>query len=90
MVEGVCMRGDMCGMGACIVGGMCGRGGMCDRGHAWCGGVHGRGACMAGGCAWQILRDTVNEREVRIPLECILVSEIQTAKILRSFGFTYI
>ena len=31
-------------------------------------GVHGRG------CAWQILRDTVNERAVHILLECILVS----------------
>ena len=31
---------------------------------------------MAGGRrAWQILRDTVNERSVRILLECILVSE---------------
>ena len=49
--------------------------------HAWQGGMHvegGRGhalqgACMAGGCAWQILRDTVNERAVRTLLECILV-----------------
>ena len=61
-------------------------------GHAWQGGVHGRGACMAGGhawqgvcvaggvhgggCAWQILRDTVNERAVCILLECILVMNI--------------
>ena len=49
------------------------------------GGVHGRGGyvwwgvCMAGGHAWQgghvwqILRNTVNERAVRILLECILV-----------------
>ena len=43
--------------------------------------VAGRGACMvAGGCAWlprgglrRIRRDTVNERAVRILLECILV-----------------
>ena len=28
---------------------------------------------MRGGGAWQILRDTVNERAVRILLECILV-----------------
>ena len=28
---------------------------------------------MAGGHAWQILRDTVNERAVCILLECILV-----------------
>ena len=45
------------------------------------GGVEGggtcvwRGACVAGvGHAWQILRDTVNERAVRILLECILVN----------------
>ena len=43
---GVCMAGDMCGWGACVVGGMHG------RGHAWW------GACMVGdmcgrGCAWQ-------------------------------------
>ena len=31
------------------------------------GGIHGRGR------AWQILRDTVNERAVCILLECILV-----------------
>ena len=51
-----------------MVGGMHGRGGM-----------HRRGACMAGGmhgiCTpfrW-ILQDAVNERVVRILLECILV-----------------
>ena len=38
-------------------------------GHAW-GGVGVRG----GGHAWQILRDMVNERVVRILLECILVN----------------
>ena len=44
------------------------------------GDVCGRGACVAGGHVlqegghvWQILRDTVNERAVRILLECILV-----------------
>ena len=41
----------------------------------------GVGACMAEGRAWQppprqILRDTVNERAVRILLECILVFDI--------------
>ena len=66
-------------------GGMRGReGGMRDRRRAW------QGACMAvghtwqgEGCAWQgacmpqqILRDTVNERAVRILLECILVLNI--------------
>ena len=49
-----------CGGGACMAGRMCGRG-VCM------GGVHGRG------CAWQILRDTVNERVVGILLKCILV-----------------
>ena len=45
---------------------MAGGGGGC----AW----QGKGACMAGGGrVWQILRDTVNERAVRILLECILV-----------------
>ena len=49
--------------GACMAG---------QGGHAWW------GACVAGECAWhahplQILRDTVNERAVRILLECILV-----------------
>ena len=30
------------------------------------------GVCRGEGHAWQILRDTVNERAVRILLECIL------------------
>ena len=43
------------------------------------GSVHRGGSCMVGGMrgrgrAWQILRDTVNERAVRIQLECILVN----------------
>ena len=46
-----------------MAGGMCGSGG-----------VYGRGVCVAGGHAWQIPRDTVNERAVRILLECILVT----------------
>ena len=36
-----------------------------------------KGACMVkgGGCAWDMMRygDTINERVVRILLECILV-----------------
>ena len=48
------------------------QGGIHDRGHAWGGCVHGGGG---GACVpQQILRDTVNERAVRILLECILVS----------------
>ena len=62
------------GMWGCVAGGMHG------AGRAWgaCM-VGGGGACMAGGVCggggrvWQIQRDTVNERAVRILLECILV-----------------
>ena len=50
-------------------------------GHVWQG---AGGACVAGGCAWQILRDTVNERVVRILLECIpVINAFKT--ILRFF-----
>ena len=53
-------------------------------GHAWLlEGMHGQGACVvAGGCAWlqggmhRIRQDTVNERAVRILLECILVLKV--------------
>ena len=71
------MHGRRACMGVCMAGGMHGRGlvwqgGICDRGS-----LCGRGACMAGVCMpctpWQILWDTVNERAVRILLECILV-----------------
>ena len=55
-----------------MAGGMCGRGrGVCGRG-CMAGGMQGRGACVP----QQILRDTVNERAVRILLECILVKAI--------------
>ena len=70
--QGACMAGGggvhgrgACMMGACIAGG---------------GGMHGRGCAWQVGCAWQdcaawqILRDVVNERAVRILLECILVA----------------
>ena len=49
------------------------------------GGIHGRGACIAGGHAWHArppcpadttrYGDTVNERAVRILLECIIVQD---------------
>ena len=42
------------------------------RGKGGWRGCMAEGVCMAGG-VWQILRDTVNERAVRILLECILV-----------------
>ena len=77
--QGVCMAGGMCGRGAYMAGGHA-----WWRGHVWqgacmVGGMHssGRGACVAGGVCmmlghvWQILRDMVNERAVRILLECI-------------------
>ena len=85
MAEG-CMAGDMCGrgcawQGACMAGGMCG---WVAGGHAWWGGMCGRGgACVAGGMRGMSPADTtrygdrVNERAVRILLECILfISEI--------------
>ena len=87
MVTGVCVVVRE----ACMVaGGMCGCS-MWGWGMHGCwgacvvaGGVHGcwgvcvvEGACMvAGGCVHRIRRDTVNERAVRILLECILVNFI--------------
>ena len=76
------------GMCGCQGGGMRGCWGCAwflgwQRGHAWqrgCGkgGMHGKGeACMAkGGHVWDMMRyrDTINERAVRILLECILVT----------------
>ena len=72
----------MCDRGVCMAGGMCGMGvhggGMCGREVCMVGGMHGRGACIVGGPCMaggmhgmhtpfrQILRDTVNERVVRI------------------------
>ena len=61
---GVCLSTE----GVCMVeGGMCGGGVHGGGGHAWQGGIH------ATHTPQQILRDTVNERAVRILLECILV-----------------
>ena len=53
---------SVCDREVCVAGGVHG------RGCAWQGGVHGKQALPQ-----QILRDTVNERAVRILLECILV-----------------
>ena len=73
--------GGVCGCrGGVVAGGMRG----CHRGHVWLlGGMHGcQGVCVVvGGHVWWlggggvhgIRRDTVNERAVRILLECILV-----------------
>ena len=60
------MAGGSCG-GGCVAEGACMAGGVC-------GGV----ACMAGGVRGRNLRDTVNERAVRILLECILVNVVCT------------
>ena len=83
-MAGVYMAGGMCGWGVCMAGGgHASQGGVCGwgacmaeglafmaGGHAWQGGMHGGGgACVP----QQILRDTVNERAVRILLECILI-----------------
>ena len=64
-------------------GGMCGGGGGCAWWglHAWQGHVWG-GVCLP----WQIAMDTVNERAVRILLECILVVSVcRDSYRLRSF-----
>ena len=73
--RGVHGRGMHAWQGACVVGGVH------DGGHAWQGGacmvagVHGRGgACVP----QQILWDMVNERVVRILLECILVAVLDS------------
>ena len=64
--RGVHGRGGR-GWRACMAGGCAWQGG-----HAW------QGACVAGEACMpqQILRDTVNERAVRILLECILVDHV--------------
>ena len=68
-------RGGVRGRGVCMVGGMCR--GVGAGGHAWQGrDVRGRGGGMrATHAPRQILRDTVDERALRILLECILVSD---------------
>ena len=84
-------RWGVCGCrGACVVaGGAC----VIARGCAWlprgvhgclgdvhgCGGVH---AWLPGGVVCRIRRDTVNERAVRILLECILVYYCQPYMIM--------
>ena len=77
--------GGMCGCRGCawLQGGVHGCRGTCmvAGGHAWLwGGMHGCGeGRMVEGHAWLqggvhgIRRDTVNERAVRILLECILI-----------------
>ena len=83
--RGACMAGGMHGRGrawqgghawwgACMTGGMHGRG-ACMVGECVAGGMHDRGACMVGSMhgSGGVCGDMVNERAVRILLECILV-----------------
>ena len=60
--------------GGCVTGGVCMAEGACmaGGGHVWLGGVCGMHAPQQ--ILW--LRYTVNERAVRILLECILVFKI--------------
>ena len=79
------LQGGVCGCAhAWLLGGMCGcqgalPGGM-HAGRGACvvvGGVHGcRGHAWLWGGGGQLQRDTVNERTVRILLECILVTNV--------------
>ena len=75
----VCMVGEHAWQEACMAGGMHGGGEglayVAGR-HAWQGACVAREACMARRCAWQTPRDTVNDRAVRILLECILVDSL--------------
>ena len=59
---GACVEGDVHGRGACVVGGMHGRSGM-----------HGGGVVQCPPADTTRYGDTVNERAVRILLECIIV-----------------
>ena len=79
---GVWLPGGMCGEGGHGEGGCTAKGGVSDKGGHGEGGCVAKGACMVrghawqrGGHAWDMTRygDTINERAVRILLECILV-----------------
>ena len=66
--------------GSCVTGKW---GGTCVAGgHAW----HGGRASQGEERAWQIPRDTVNERAVRILLECILVLCVNKASAIFGIG----
>ena len=86
---GACVVAPWGSMHSCSWRGMCG---CCWGGHAWLlRGVHGCcwGACMVapGGCVWDMTRygDTINERAVRILLECILVKQAGVVDLIDSF-----
>ena len=87
--------GGVHGRGACVAGGHAWLEGACMAwGHAWQGGMRGQGGVHGGGCVTcmppgQMLRlqHMVNERVIRILLECILVFTDQLCEIVcrRSF-----
>ena len=85
---GACVVAGGCGW---LLGGMHGCWGACmvAGGHAWwgacmvVGGMHGcEGMCGCQGGMCGIRRDTVNERAVRILLECILVIQFKMIIII--------
>ena len=74
LAKGTCMAKG----GPCMAkGGVHGKGGACMvKGHVWQRrGMCGEGGMAKEGCVWDTTRygDTINERAVRILLECILV-----------------
>ena len=73
MAGGACMTVGAYVAGTCVVGGMCGGGACMGGGHVWQGAWHGGWCTMH--TPQQILQlwYMVNERAVRILLECILV-----------------
>ena len=82
MHGGLCAWQGVCMVGRCMAGGPCVAGvvgGMHGRGYAWW------GHAWQGGRVWQIIRDTVNERAVRILLECILVANIFVTEFSETF-----
>ena len=88
--RGACMAGGACvARVACMAGGMhrrraCMAGGFAWQGACMAGGAW-QGACMAGGThdpPQQIPRDMVNERAVRILLECTLVFFIKVFRFV--------
>ena len=73
-LPGACVVGEACvvaGGGACMVGGC-----VVAGGHAW----------LLGGVR-RIRRDTVNERAIRILLECILVKHFFSCLTKLHYGF---
>ena len=89
----VWLWGGMCGCWGGVVVGVCvvARGACMVVGDAWLlGGVHGCwGACVVAevGGVRRIRQDTVNERAVRILLECILVRRLFLSYFIKTSPF---